>query len=122
VPKCILIVDDNDAIRAATRHFLEKRTESKVCVEATDGFDAIEKARHLNPDLIILDLSMPRMNGLEAARALRAMSVDVPILLFTMYCDDLPQESTVEAGISAVVSKMDFAGLQQCIEQLLVAT
>ena len=105
--------------------FWRSERKSKVCVggrEATDGFDAIEKARHLNPDLIILDLSMPRMNGLEAARALRAMSVDVPILLFTMYCDDLPQESTVEAGISAVVSKMDFAGLQQCIEQLLVAT
>src|ERR1700720_1422717 len=84
MPKCILIVDDSYAIRSATRHFLETQTEFAVCGEATDGIDAIEKTRHLTPDLIILDLAMPRMNGLEAARKLRAMSVKAPIILFTM--------------------------------------
>jgi DNA-binding NarL/FixJ family response regulator len=119
--KCILIVDDSYVIRSATRHFLETQTEFAVCGEATDGIDAIEKTRHLTPDLIILDLAMPRMNGLEAARKLRAMSVKAPIILFTMYADVLPQEETTEAGISAVVSKTDLPALQHLIEELLVA-
>jgi len=121
MPKCILIVDDSYVIRSATRHFLETQTEFAVCGEATDGIDAIEKTRHLTPDLIILDLAMPRMNGLEAARKLRAMSVKAPIILFTMYADVLPQEETTEAGISAVVSKTDLPALQHLIEELLVA-
>ena len=121
MPKCILIVDDSHVIRSATRHFLETQTEFAVCGEATDGIDAIEKTRHLTPDLIILDLAMPRMNGLEAARKLRAMSVKAPIILFTMYADVLPQEETTEAGISAVVSKTDLPALQHLIEELLVA-
>ena len=94
IPKCILIADDNDAIRTATRHFLEKQSEFSVCGEATDGLDAIEKAQCPSPDLIVLDLSRPRMNGLEAARTLRAMSVKTPIILFTMYADAIePQET-----------------------------
>ena len=121
MPKCILIVDDSYVIRRATRHFLETQTEFNVCGEATDGIDAIEKTRQLTPDLIILDLAMPRMNGLEAARKLRAMSVKAPIILFTMYADVLPQEETTEAGISAVVSKTDLPALQHRIEELLVA-
>ena len=121
MPKCILIVDDSYVIRSATRHFLETQTEFAVCGEATDGIDAIEKTRHLTPDLIILDLAMPRMNGLEAARKLRAMSVKAPIILFTMYADVLPQEETTGAGISAVVSKTDLPALQHRIEELLVA-
>jgi DNA-binding NarL/FixJ family response regulator len=122
MPKCILIADDNDAIRTATRHFLEKQAEFSVCGEATDGLDAIEKARCLTPDLIVLDLSMPRMNGLEAARTLRAMSVKAPIILFTMYADAIQPQETFAAGISAVVAKTDLSALQHHIEKLLVAT
>jgi DNA-binding NarL/FixJ family response regulator len=118
--KRILIVDDSKAIRAAARHFVERETEFTVCGEAIDGVDAIEKARHLSPDLIILDLSMPRMNGLQAARKLRAMSVKTPIILFTMYADAVRPEETERAGISAVVSKMDLSALQVHLEKLLV--
>jgi DNA-binding NarL/FixJ family response regulator len=71
MPESILIVDDEPAIRKSTRKFLESETHYEVCGEAVDGFAAIEKARDLLPDLIILDMSMPRMNGLEAAGALR---------------------------------------------------
>jgi len=76
--KCILIVDDSEVIRTATRHFLEDETDFTVCGEAIDGLDAIGKVRHLSPDLIVLDLAMPRMNGLQAARRRRAMSVQRP--------------------------------------------
>src|SRR5580698_3789096 len=67
--RCILIVDDNIQLRRAIRVQLEA-AGLEVCGEAVDGLDAIEKARGLSPDLIVLDLSMPRMNGLEAARKL----------------------------------------------------
>jgi DNA-binding NarL/FixJ family response regulator len=87
MPRAILIADDSEAIRRATRDFLERRTEFKVCGEAVDGFDALDKACDLKPDLVILDLSMPRMNGLQAAYAIRRVLCDVPIILFTMYAD-----------------------------------
>lgn len=118
--KCILIVDDNYGVRMATRKFLEKQTEFSVCGEAIDGLDAIEKAQQLSPDLIVLDLSMPRMNGLETARKLRAMSIGAPIILFTMYADVLRPQEAFQAGISAIVSKMDLVTLQHHIEELLV--
>ena len=72
VTKHILLVDDSELIRLATRHFLESQTGFEVCGEAVDGIDALEKAGHLNSDLIILDIAMPRMNGLQTARELRA--------------------------------------------------
>jgi DNA-binding NarL/FixJ family response regulator len=72
VTKYILLVDDNEVVRIATRHFLESQPGFVVCGEAVDGTEALEKSRELSPDLIILDLVMPRMNGLQAGRALRA--------------------------------------------------
>jgi DNA-binding NarL/FixJ family response regulator len=63
MPKSILIVDDSAAVRTTARCFLQNQLGLEVCGEAVDGLDALEKARHLKPDLIILDLSMPRMNG-----------------------------------------------------------
>ncbi len=120
VTKCILIVDDSYAIRAATRHFLEQETEFTVCGEAIDGLDAIEKTEALHPDLIILDLAMPRMNGLQAAEKLRAMSVCVPIILFTMYAEAIHSFDALAAGVNAVVSKTDLSSLQQHVERLLV--
>jgi DNA-binding NarL/FixJ family response regulator len=119
VPKCILIVDDNEAIRTATRHFLESQPGFEVCGEAVDGIDALEKARHFSPDLIILDLEMPRMNGLQAARELRAMRVRAPIILFTIYADAVPPQDALAAGVDAVVSKTNSFALRQHIESLL---
>jgi CheY-like chemotaxis protein len=71
MPKSILVVDDSDTVRKLTRLFLESQIELEVCGEAVDGVDAIEKAKELKPDLIVLDLAMPRMNGVEAASALK---------------------------------------------------
>ena len=107
MPKCILIVDDNLPIRKSIRRFFETRTTFEVCGEAVDGADAIEKARELNPDLIILDLSMPRMDGLKAARILRPMLPQVPIILFTLHRDAMRDSDAQAAGVSVVVSKSD---------------
>ncbi len=119
VTKNILLVDDSELIRLATRHFLESQPGFKVCGEAVDGFDALEKASHLNPDLIILDIAMPRMNGLQTARELRARMYKVPIILFTWYADAVQPEDAAAAGISAVISKSNPAALQSHIKSLL---
>lgn len=121
MPKYILLVDDSAIIRTAIRHFLESQPEFLVCGEAIDGVDALEKARHLHPDLIILDLAMPRMNGLETARELRARSNSVPIILFTWYADAVRGIDAAAAGISVVISKSNPAALQTGINALFAA-
>jgi DNA-binding NarL/FixJ family response regulator len=120
--KHILIVDDSEIVRTATRHLLEDETEYEVCGEAVDGVDALEKARHLSPDLIILDLQMPGMNGLQTARELRAMRVSAPIILFTMYADAVRPDDALAAGVSAVVAKTNLPALRQHVENLLMAS
>jgi DNA-binding NarL/FixJ family response regulator len=121
VTKNILLVDDSELIRLATRHFLESQPGFKVCGEAVDGIDALEKASHLNPDLIILDIAMPRMNGLQTARELRARMYKIRIILFTWYADAVQPKDAVEAGISAVISKSNPAALQSHVKSLLTA-
>ena len=119
VTKNILLVDDSELIRLATRHFLESQPGFKVCGEAVDGIDALEKATHLNPDLIILDIAIPRMNGLQTARELRARMHRVPIILFTWYADAVQPEDAAAAGITAVISKSNPAALQNHVKSLL---
>ena len=117
--KNILIVDDRELIRLVTRHFLESQPGFKVCGEAVDGIDALEKASHLNPDLIILDIALLRMNGLQTARELRARMQRVPIILFTWYADAVQPEDAAAAGISAVISKSNPAALQSHVRSFL---
>jgi CheY-like chemotaxis protein len=117
--KYVLIVDDSEVTRIATRHFLESERECEVC-EAVDGVDALEKASHLNPDLIILDLQMPRMSGLQTARELRAMKVNAPIILFTLYADEVQPEDALTAGVTVVVPKTNLPALREHIDSLLV--
>ena len=83
--------------------------------------DALDKASKLCPDLIILDLSMPGINGLETARRLRAITCRVPIILFTLYADDVRLEVARAAGINAVVSKSNLSRLFRHVEVLLEA-
>ena len=105
MPKCILIVDDLAQIRKLIRDFLEAETEFRVCGEATDGYDAIEKAQDLKPDLIILDVSMPRMSGIEAAPRLKQILPNTPIILFTFHENLMRGFDAVEVGVDAVVAK-----------------
>jgi CheY-like chemotaxis protein len=81
----------------------------EVCGKAEDGAKAIEQAKQLNPDLIVLDLAMPIMNGLQAAPILRAMHPKTPIILFTLYADGEVEREAHLAGISALVAKGDGA-------------
>ncbi len=103
---CVLIVDDNATVRAQIRAQLEA-SGLEVCGEAVDGLDALEKAPLLKPDLIILDLSMPRMNGIEAARLLSRSCPSVPIILYTLHAAVLRLEPTLPEGVTEVVSKSE---------------
>jgi DNA-binding NarL/FixJ family response regulator len=107
VPSSILIVDDHEAIRRQLRSLFNAHREFTICGEAVHGVDAIEKARQLSPDLIILDLAMPEMNGLEAASALKYILPAVPIFLLTVHYSRELELAAIGSGVSAVFSKHD---------------
>ena len=105
--KSVLIVDDHEAIRRDLRRLFQSQPEFTVCGEAADGADAISKAQELFPDLIILDLAMPEMNGLEAAGALRFIVPDAKLFLLTAYNNRELELSAFQCGVHAVFSKYD---------------
>jgi DNA-binding NarL/FixJ family response regulator len=115
----VLLIDDGDAVRDVIRTFLQNRG-IQVCGEAVDGVDAIEKAKALRPDLIIIDLAMPRMNGMEAASILSRILPRVPIVLLTIYGDFMGASLAAATGIKAVISKTDsLEKLAVCVQSLL---
>lgn len=103
--KRIVVADDNAAVRRALRGILELEGDWKVDGEAVDGRDAIEKAKKLRPDLIVLDVSMPVMSGLDAARVLRRIMPAVPLILCSLHTNDVLEQEASAAGVNAVVSK-----------------
>lgn len=103
--KRIVVADDNAAVRRALRGILELEGDWKVDGEAVDGRDAIEKAQKLRPDLIVLDVSMPVMSGLDAARVLRRIMPAVPLILCSLHTNDVLEQEASAAGVNAVVSK-----------------
>lgn len=103
----ILIVDDSPLIRNTFRAQIDTYPEWEVCGEAGNGREGIEKAQQLRPDVIVLDLSMPVMNGMEAATTLRRVMPRVPIIMFSEYSGLLSEAEARSAGISALVSKTD---------------
>jgi DNA-binding NarL/FixJ family response regulator len=104
--KAVLIVDDNPAIRRELKSLFLSDGFS-ICGEAGNGKEAVDLARKLTPDLIILDLSMPVMNGLEAAPQLRVVFPTAPIILLTMYATSVVAEQAKQAGIARVLSKTE---------------
>jgi two-component system, NarL family, nitrate/nitrite response regulator NarL len=107
VPKQILIVDDSPMTRRLIRTRVEVKTDWEVCGEAENGAEAIEMVRNFNPDLIILDLVMPVMDGLEAARKITRIAPHTPMLLFTMQNSGQLLLDARAAGIQQVLSKSD---------------
>jgi DNA-binding NarL/FixJ family response regulator len=103
----ILIADDNPNIRYLLRVFIESQTAFKVCGEAGHGTEAIEKAKKLQPELILLDLNMPVMNGGEAAGVLKAMLPRTKIILFSMHMDSVPRSLAAAIGVDLALSKSD---------------
>jgi DNA-binding NarL/FixJ family response regulator len=105
MPKTILIVDDNASVRQMICEEFKRESDFEVCGEAENGKEAIDKALALHPDLIVLDLSMPVVNGLDAARELKRRMPSVLLLMFTLYVDPHLEAEARSAGIADVVSK-----------------
>jgi two-component system, chemotaxis family, chemotaxis protein CheY len=114
-PLRILIVDDSDV----TRHILKTIVRSRhwtVCGEAENGWAGVKKFNELKPDLVLLDLAMPDINGIEAARWMSAADPTVPIIMFTILNLDGLERAARNAGICAVVSKGECWTLLKSIE------
>jgi DNA-binding NarL/FixJ family response regulator len=103
--RLVLIVDDNPIVRQALCELFTREGDFNVCGEAENGREAVERAQELQPDLIVTDLSMPVMNGLEEARVLKKLMPTVPMIVFTAHSDPFVEKEAAAAGVSAVVSK-----------------
>jgi DNA-binding NarL/FixJ family response regulator len=103
----ILIADDHQPLRSLLKATLERHPGWHVCAEASNGLEAVHKAAECKPDLIILDLSMPVMGGLEAARAILEATPHMPILLFTNHAMSAVALDAQKIGIRQVLSKTD---------------
>jgi DNA-binding NarL/FixJ family response regulator len=116
----ILIADDHEVVRRGIVGMLTSRTNWEVCGEASDGREAMQLVEKLKPDLVILDITMPGLNGIDAARQIRKTMPDVKILIYSMhYAERLVQE-VFQAGADGYVLKTD-AGrhLIQAIESIM---
>ncbi|MGA7751823.1 MAG: response regulator transcription factor [Candidatus Sulfotelmatobacter sp.] len=103
----ILIADDHEVARRGIHTLLESHPGWEVCAEAGDGREAVELAVKTKPDLILLDIGMPNLNGLEAARQILAASPDVPILILTMHDSDNVVREMLRAGARGFLLKSD---------------
>lgn len=101
----VLIADDQPPIRKAVRLILEEDPRFEVCGEAADGAKAIEEAQRLNPDVVILNVSMPVLNGLAAAREINAALPELAIIILSSNADRHFVEAAKEAGARAYVAK-----------------
>jgi DNA-binding NarL/FixJ family response regulator len=105
--KRVLIADDSSSVRDAIRTFLSGHQEIEICGEAVDGLDALEKAQRLKPDLVLLDLVMPEINGVEVASILKQKMPHIRIILFSMYTEKIGKFLSSAIGVDAVLSKPD---------------
>jgi DNA-binding NarL/FixJ family response regulator len=103
----VLIVDHHEHIRGLLRTFFLSEFGFQICGEAVDGYQAIRKAQLLRPDLIVLEVAIPRLNGVEVAPKLRKLLPKTPIILFTLHGSLLKGCDTREIGVDAVVAKQD---------------
>ena len=108
-----MIVDDHAIIRRMLREMFE--AEDLEVFDAVNGAEGVQKAQEVEPGLIILDLSMPVMNGLDAARELKVLMAHVPLLMFTNNAGGIVEKEARSAGILAVISKSDSDGLKQLL-------
>lgn len=103
----ILIADDHEVARRGIRALLESHPGWEVCGEASDGRETVELAARMKPDLILLDIGMPNLNGLDAARQILAISPEVAILILTMHDSDQVVREVLRAGARGFLLKSD---------------
>ncbi|MBZ5648670.1 MAG: response regulator transcription factor [Acidobacteriia bacterium] len=103
----ILVADDHEVVRSGVRALIQAQAQLEICGEAQDGRDAVEKARELHPDLVILDFGMPILNGLDAARQILRERPHTEVLILTMHESDQVIREVLDAGARGYVLKSD---------------
>jgi DNA-binding NarL/FixJ family response regulator len=116
--KRILVADDNGLIRKLLHSLFEDELDYDLCAEAKNGEEAIALAKLHRPDLIILDFSMPVMNGIVAARELKKIMPNVPIVLFTLFPPSTTELTLGEFSVDRIVPKSEFSHLMTHVRQL----
>ena len=120
MPGRILIVDDHEVVRQGIRTILQARPQWELVGEAVNGKDAVEKAQKLNPDVILMDITMPEMSGIEATREISRLKLSAGILIFTMHESKNLAETVREAGARGLVLKSHAArDLLDALETLM---
>jgi CheY-like chemotaxis protein len=114
----ILIVDDSDVTRRILSTIVRSRHWT-VCGEAENGWSGIKKFQELRPDVVLLDLAMPDINGIEVARMMSGLDRSVPIILFTILDLDGIEKAARNAGIRVIVSKGECWNLLSSIEMVI---
>jgi len=107
MPLRILVADDHSVVRTGLRTLLESEEGWEVCAEATNGREAVEKARELKPDVAVLDIGMPLVNGIEATRQMKKVSPETEILILTMHDSESLIEEVLGAGARGYILKDD---------------
>src|SRR5436189_697330 len=104
-PLRILLADDHVTVRQGLKLLIDAEPDMTVVADASDGNEAVQKARDLNPDVIVMDISMPGMNGLAATRALKKTNPDAVIVTLTRHADSAYLQELLRAGVSGYVLK-----------------
>jgi DNA-binding NarL/FixJ family response regulator len=116
----IVIADDHEIFRRGLRSLLESHDDWQVCGEAVDGQEAVERVRELKPDVVVLDVTMPRLNGLEAAREIRKQVPDSKVVILSQHEPGLMRQSALAAGAGAYVTKSEVSReLMIAIEEIV---
>src|SRR5215472_13467525 len=106
-PLRILVADDHQVVRTGLRTLLESKAGWRVCAEAGNGREAVEKAGELHPDVAVLDIGMPLLNGVEATRQIRKVSPKTEILILTMHDSEHMIQGVLDAGAHGYILKDD---------------
>lgn len=103
----ILLVDDHEIVRKGIRELLQEHPDWKICGESGNGREAVRMASQLKPNIIVIDLSMPEMNGLEAIRQIKRACPEVEVLIYSVHESEQWICQSIEAGVRAYVMKSD---------------
>ncbi len=115
----ILVADDNPSVRRYLRGVLEQHAGWRVCDEARNGHEAVDRFQEIRPDVIVIDFQMPDMNGLEAARIISKLSPKTPILMVTLYLSEQLADEARKVGIRGTCAKADISCVVDAVDALL---
>lgn len=103
----VLIVDDNQEFRGVVKHLLAEDPSVRILAEAEDGDEAVELASRVPVDVVLMDITMPRLNGIEAARRIKAERPNAKIILVTIHAEEAYEQAAEEIGAEALLAKKD---------------